>query len=93
VRREQEQERLGVADGPGELFTELVATTEPLAVTPGRDKNLCAVATLMLALADGGHAIDEWIAAMEDAGRGGDGQVRRPPLRAGRVEGRDPDPR
>ena len=59
------------------------------------DKNLRAVATLMLALADGGPAIDEWIAAMEaDAGRGGDGQGRsRPSLRAGRLGGRDPDPR
>ena len=58
------------------------------------DKNLRAVATLMLALAQGGQAIDKWIAAMEvDAGRGGDGQVRRPSLRVGRLGGRDPDPR
>jgi hypothetical protein len=46
------------------------------------DKNLRAVATLMLAVADGGGAIDEWIAAMEEE-RGDDGHLRRP-ARAGR---------
>jgi hypothetical protein len=58
------------------------------------DKNLRAVAALMLALAQGGPAIDEWIATMEEeGGLGADGQVRRPSLRAGRLGGRDHGPR
>jgi hypothetical protein len=58
------------------------------------DKNLHAVATLMLALAHGGPAIDEWIAAMEeDDGQGDDGHVRRPSLRAGRLSPHHRGPR
>ena len=45
--------------------------------------NLRALGTLMLAVADGGQAIDEWIEMMGDGGR-----VRRPTLRAGRLTAR-----
>jgi hypothetical protein len=34
------------------------------------DSNLRAIATLMLALAQGGHAIDQWIAARENRDTG-----------------------
>lgn len=48
------------------------------------DKNLRAVATLMLAVAGGGHAIDEWLAAMEqDTGRA-EPPSGPPPVPAGR---------
>lgn len=46
--------------------------------------NLHAIATLMLAAAHGGAAIDEWIGAMEEDR----GRVRRPSLRAGRLSSR-----
>jgi hypothetical protein len=58
------------------------------------DKNLHAVATLMLALAHGAAAIDEWITAMNEEGERDDGAPhRRPSLRAGRLSGRPRAPR
>jgi hypothetical protein len=58
------------------------------------DNNLHAVATLMLALAHGAAALDEWIAAMnEDAERDDGVSIRRPSLRAGRLSGRSRAPR
>ena len=70
------------------------AETVPLADVIYRldEKNTCAIATLMIAVVQGGHAIDAWIVAMESGAGASAGQVRRPSLRAGRLSsvGRGP---